>query len=330
MAVLDISNSPWLTPVWDKLQQFYQADRIPHALLFYGASGIGKKDIAHAYAQQLLCEQVESGDACGVCASCKMFVVESHPDCSWLKLEEGATSIKIEQVRSLSAYLSQAPSNGVRKVVVMESAETCQDKSANALLKTLEEPLGNTVIILLSASRAAMPITITSRCTQVAFPMPTLAMAQAWLSQRDCPKDASIPLLYKLSAGAPYQIESWLHNADTTPVFVGLVNTFWLRKTAIYEVVGLWQKKPVIDLLDCLNVIVLERILLASGVQDNAESALPPALHDQMIERCSLDALYALYDYQLTIYAEIHTGVVWHMNRLLYALYDRWQSTIVR
>lgn len=89
-------------------------------------------------------------------------------------------------------------------------------------------------------------------------------------------------------------------------------------------------KKPVIDMLDYLNVILLERLLLASGVQGLTQSVLPLEMHKNISEVCPIDTLYALYDYQLTVYAEIHSGVVWHMNRLLYALYDRWQSTLVR
>jgi len=202
-----MSNSlyPWQETSWQQLQSLRQ--RMPHAILFHGAAGIGKADFIEQFAQSLLCEAVKpDGHACGECASCGWFSQQNHPDYRRVRPEsledepaaegedgvEGETKkakaskapskeIKIEQIRSLADFMNISTHRQGLRVVVLYPAEALNMPASNALLKTLEEPPPGTVFLLASNSLDRLLPTILSRCRKFAMPMPSHAEALAWL-----------------------------------------------------------------------------------------------------------------------------------------------------
>jgi len=202
-----MSNSlyPWQETSWRQLQSLRQ--RMPHAILFHGAAGIGKADFIEQFAQSLLCEAVKpDGHACGECASCGWFSQQNHPDYRRVRPEsledepaaegeEGAEAetkkaksskapskeIKIEQIRSLADFMNISTHRQGLRVVVLYPAEALNMPASNALLKTLEEPPPGTVFLLASNSLDRLLPTILSRCRKFAMPMPNHAEALAWL-----------------------------------------------------------------------------------------------------------------------------------------------------
>ena len=150
-----------------QLQQLLQEDRLPHALLFYGVRGIGKFLTAGVLAAALLCGEKE---ACGNCLSCRELLSDGHPD-FFVLAPEGKTvrMIKIEQIRNLQAAIAKMPYHSERQVVIIDQADAMNEAAANCLLKTLEEPQGKTVFILLAEKRDALPDTVISRCMLVPF-----------------------------------------------------------------------------------------------------------------------------------------------------------------
>jgi DNA polymerase-3 subunit delta' len=202
-----MSNSiyPWQESSWQQLQLLRQ--RMPHAILFHGAAGIGKSDFIEAFAQGLLCEAVlPDGHACGVCGSCGWFSQQNHPDYRRVRpeaLEDELTGegeegdgeakkaaksakapskeIKIEQIRNLSDFMNISTHRQGLRVVVLYPAEALNMPASNALLKTLEEPPPGTVFLLASNSLDRLLPTILSRCRKFALPMPSHAEALAWL-----------------------------------------------------------------------------------------------------------------------------------------------------
>jgi len=150
------------------LQQGLKSGRTAHAYLFTGPEGVGKRAVALALAQALNCQHgdaVEEG--CGVCLSCRKIAKGLHPDVQ--VIEPAGPTLKIEQVRELEADAALGPYEGKRKVFVVDGAEKMTEQAANALLKTLEEPPGRTVLVLLSTATSALPLTIVSRCQVVIF-----------------------------------------------------------------------------------------------------------------------------------------------------------------
>lgn len=150
------------------LQRGLAAGRIAHAYLFTGPGGIGKRAAALALAQALNCQRGEAvDDGCGACQSCRKIARGLHPDVQ--VIEPGGATLKIEQVRALQADAALGPYEAKRKVFILDRAEKMTEQAANALLKTLEEPPGWTVIVLLTTTPSALPSTIVSRCQMVTF-----------------------------------------------------------------------------------------------------------------------------------------------------------------
>ncbi|NOQ52579.1 MAG: DNA polymerase III subunit delta' [Desulfuromonadaceae bacterium] len=148
----------------DILQRSLKNQRIAHAYLFDGPDGVGKRLVALALARALFCQ---TGDGCGDCPPCRKVDHNNHPDLHLVDAE--GTSIKIDQVRSLQQDLSLRPLEGKYKVCLIDGAEQLNPAAANALLKTLEEPQPNTVIILLTSQPEKLLPTIRSRCQRLPF-----------------------------------------------------------------------------------------------------------------------------------------------------------------
>jgi DNA polymerase-3 subunit delta' len=176
--------------------------RLPHALLLHGPAGIGKVEFARALAAGALCEDPRGGIACEACASCHWFSQGNHPDYREIVPEaaledeeaaeaEGAKAdkpkslvIKIEQVRALADFVSLTTHRAGYRVLLIHPAETLHPAAANALLKTLEEPPANTLIVLVSDQPARLLATIRSRCRRLALHAPPRAAAIAWLAEQ--------------------------------------------------------------------------------------------------------------------------------------------------
>ncbi len=136
--------------------------------LFVGAPGAGKLDAAYAVAQAILCEREEVEGACGACDACVRVVRHTHPDVRYYA-PESATGYLIAQTRALLDDVPLAPIRSTNKVYIIDRAEQLRANTANALLKTLEEPPLGVTFILLGTSTDVMLPTIVSRCQCVPF-----------------------------------------------------------------------------------------------------------------------------------------------------------------
>ncbi len=158
-------------PRVEYLRKILSENKFPHAVIFSGVEGIGKRKIAENCAAALLCENPNDGEACGVCASCKILAAGNHPDFYVVEPEKSKTAqnIKIGQIRALQSEVLLQPNISSCRVVIIDGAEFMNNAAANCLLKTLEEPTGQTIFILTTANRAGLLMTIRSRCGTVNF-----------------------------------------------------------------------------------------------------------------------------------------------------------------
>ncbi|AIC18956.1 DNA polymerase III delta prime subunit [Pseudomonas chlororaphis subsp. aureofaciens] len=192
---------PWQDELW---QQLAGRAQHAHAYLLHGPAGIGKRALAERLMARLLCQHPAGLDACGQCKSCLLLQAGSHPDNYVLEPEEADKAIKVDQVRELVSFVVQTAQLGGRKVVLIEPVESMNINASNALLKSLEEPSGDTVLLLVSHQPSRLLPTIKSRCVQQACPLPSEAMSLQWLSKAlpDCSEEERVELL-TLAAGSP-------------------------------------------------------------------------------------------------------------------------------
>ena len=203
---------PWQQDAWRSLTARLDESRLPHALLITGEAGLGKGLLAAAFARLALCRSPQDGTACGSCSSCAQFAAGTHADFNRIELEERdgkagedgqlKSAISVEQIRDLIGNLTLSSSRqGGRKVALIEPAELMSISAANSLLKTLEEPPADTLLMLVSAAPSRLPATVRSRCQSLALAAPEPGAALAWLNARQARPDW--PVLLGLCGGAP-------------------------------------------------------------------------------------------------------------------------------
>lgn len=154
----------------DTVRRLLAASRrgVAHAYLLHGPDGIGKRAVADAFAAWLLCEQ-PGDDACGTCRQCTRTQAGTHPDLQVVARDEERRDIRIEQARALVRSLGLRPMMARRKVAIVDGAHLLNEQSQNALLKTLEEPPGASVVILTATRASQLLPTVRSRCQAIAL-----------------------------------------------------------------------------------------------------------------------------------------------------------------
>lgn len=194
---------PWHEPVWRQLQARLAAGRLPHALLLVGPQGLGKFSFAQRLAAALLCTARDiDGDACGRCRACLLFQAGSHPDYCVIQPVEEGKAIRVDQIRELSNFLGLTAHAGGYQIALLAPADRLNLNAANSLLKTLEEPAGASVLILVTANPARLPATVRSRCQWVRFDRPPFEVALAWLGSR-VSNGVDARVVLEVAGGAP-------------------------------------------------------------------------------------------------------------------------------
>lgn len=172
---------PWQVDLWRQLAGRAQH---AHAYLLHGPAGIGKRLLAEQLMALLLCQRPVEARACGECKACQLLAAQTHPDHYVLEPEDVDKAIRVDQVRDLVGFVTQTAQLGGRKVILLEPAEAMNLNAANALLKSLEEPSGDTVLLLISHQPSRLLPTIKSRCVQQACPLPGRQQSLDWLAAR--------------------------------------------------------------------------------------------------------------------------------------------------
>lgn len=198
---------PWQAKQWSLLWEAKKKNRLPHALLFAGAMGLGKMQFAEEFSAVLLCESpVAEENACGTCHACRLVRAKSHPDLILVVPDEMGQIIKIDQVRSVVSVSNETVMQGGCRVIIINPAHAMNQYAANALLKTLEEATPKTLFILISEQNLRLPLTIKSRCQKIVFQKPTRQVALAWLRSKLASSEIDLELLLDIAEGAPLQV----------------------------------------------------------------------------------------------------------------------------
>lgn len=192
---------PWNQVHFAKLAELERSQHLGHAYLIQGQKGLGKESLVKDFSAYLFCQKPDKKNACGDCQPCHLFSAGTHPDFKYIGLEEGASQIKIEQVRDSRNFLANTPLMGKYKILLIHSAEKMNINAANALLKNLEEPASGTLLFLLSHQPGLLLPTIRSRCQQLKITRPSEDVALQWLQKHISEEQAKLCL--QLTFGAP-------------------------------------------------------------------------------------------------------------------------------
>jgi DNA polymerase-3 subunit delta' len=187
------------------LRRTLAQERFPHAFLFVGPEGIGKRTFARTLAQALLCPRTREVDLdpCETCPSCLQVKAGTHPDLIEVERPEDRHELPIRVIRDLCLELGLKPMHGTRRIAIVNDADDLSDEAANAFLKTLEEPPPGAVLILIGTSAEVQLDTIISRCRVVRFdPLPASELASLLREQGVTSDPAAAQRLADLGEGS--------------------------------------------------------------------------------------------------------------------------------
>ncbi|WNO10932.1 DNA polymerase III subunit delta' [Teredinibacter sp. KSP-S5-2] len=240
-AILPMPPYRWQDKVWQEFIDNISADRLPHAMLLTGVAGTGVETLAIAMGQFLLCQSPMGKISCGRCKSCMLLSSGNHPDMVVISPEEPGKQIKVDEIRTLADFVGKTSQQGAKKIIVIHPADALNINAANALLKNLEEPAGDTVFLLVSSSLSQVLPTIRSRCLKLVLPLPEKHLAEEWLKSVHVEQPGAI---LEAAGGAPLLAKSWADSEylqERQKLLQSLV-ALSLSQTTPIETAKVWAK----------------------------------------------------------------------------------------
>ena len=289
---------PWHQENWLRLRQSIAADRMPHGLLLTRPEGLGKAQFCVQSAAAMLCTSpADDGMACGQCKNCHLFRAGTHPDYRRIEPEEPGKAIRIDTIREFTAKEALTSQGGGYKVIIIEPADAMNSSAANSLLKTLEEPVARTLMVLITSKPVRLPATIRSRCQKIPFTVPDHKTATDWLAPQIGQQDAT--LLLSLASGSPLQALA-LTQGDALKVRSAVLDEFCkvlARKTDPVSVAARWNTLQLPQLLGWMSgwLIDLIRLKMVPATENLINRDQKERLQALALA-IELKALYALLD----------------------------------
>jgi DNA polymerase-3 subunit delta' len=261
---------PWQIEHWHQFRQQLAQQRLPHAIIVSGVAGLGQLALAEHMVAAILCENLTE-QHCGQCHSCQLLAAGSHSEHTVIRPEEIGKQIKIEQIRELKQKQTLTSTLSVWKTVIIEPADAMNINAYNSLLKLLEEPSDNTLLILVSSQVDKLPITILSRCQKYILRAPSQQQAIEWLNGQGQYENSHLVQLLALSSQAPLSVLNMLET-DTLGYLKQIDHDFSaMVKGNINPVISAkeWQKYDLVLVFNYLQILVKNSVIKHSESDDN-------------------------------------------------------------
>ncbi|MBA4691974.1 MAG: DNA polymerase III subunit delta' [Pseudomonas sp.] len=318
---------PWQVDLWRQLAGRAQH---AHAYLLHGPAGIGKRLLAEQLMALLLCQRPVEARACGECKACQLLAAQTHPDHYVLEPEEVDKAIRVDQVRDLVGFVTQTAQLGGRKVILLEPAEAMNLNAANALLKSLEEPSGDTVLLLISHQPSRLLPTIKSRCVQQACPLPGRQQSLDWLAARLPELGPELrEQLLTLAAGSPLAALK-LHEQKVLELraqVVDGVKKLLKQQQSASQLAEGWNALPLILLFDwfCEWAHLILRYQMAGDEAELGAADMQKVLQ-YLAQKSSQQKVIALQDWLLEHRQKVLGKANLNRVLLLEALLEQWAT----
>ena len=239
------------------LLSLHTNNQLPHAALITSVSGVGLASVASSLCATLLCER-DNGSPCGECRSCSRVSAGTHGDYRWVEVAEGKASIGVDQIREAGDFVTKTAGYGSQKILVISDAEKMTAGASNALLKTLEEPQGNSLIVLLSQRTWLLPATIRSRCQTWRLPALTAA------SSIDHLRAAGVAVPSGISGNdrALERLVLWVIDgkAEARAVVMNMVEAMLSTDMSVADASGVLQGFELTDSVEAVALALEERL----------------------------------------------------------------------
>ncbi len=276
---------PWQSDLAQLWLDYRERQREPHAVLLTGPKGVGKRCAATWMAMQRLAPDAFT--------TLPVYPAEpfTHSDLRWITCEDDKKSIGIEQIRALVAEMNLTSYEGHGKVAIIEPANDMTVNAANSLLKTLEEPPGDALLILIADRLGKLPATILSRCQRIDISVPPESIAIDWLN-RLSPGGSWLDAL-RMSGGAPLAAIEAIDQLDTSSALANDLRTLGSNRGSAVEVAARWAKIEPSFVLNWLSQQLRLAIVASAAGRSAAEGLL---IDDSVLRRVDTRNLFCYLD----------------------------------
>jgi DNA polymerase III subunit delta' len=319
---------PWQSENWNTVHLTNRTDRMAHAILFTGPIGIGLQHFVKCLTAGLLCEHpVDGTHACGDCRSCLLIQGESHPDLFIVEPEETGKQIKVDEIRKLIASIHLKSQYAGYKIAVITPADAMSRNAANSLLKTLEEPPGRSLLILLSHRPNLLPVTIRSRCQHFRFNPAFDEETAGWVDE-NLESNKNAEYLLKMAGGAPLAIEEMLESKAMEYQQNILDDLFALKEMQEdpVKVAEKWKTYDTSQVLLWLSQLLADMIRIKSLAQPvKISDSIVIGRLQELIKQLELRELTGFYQLLLENYSMSMSAISYNAQGLLEDVIIFWQ-----
>lgn len=313
----------WQQENYLNLLEAYKKNHLPHAVIFSGEVGLGKLDLAKYFSKTILCSKKKERDSdklsfCNICQSCHLFDLGHHADFKLIQPEETSAVIKIDQVRAASEFVQHTAQRGEYKIIIINLAEQLNIAGTNALLKSLEEPQGKTLFILITEKISSLLPTLLSRCQKISFTPPSAQIAKSWLLESMAPgldgedkqdkqeqfDTARLDLALYLANNAPLRAKEILilEQDVTFKSFTKDLISYFCQAKSVVEFSEVWHKYDLNLIINFMQLVIIYLIKQVSGVKNSAELfSLPNQTKQKIFEAYRKQDLSNMYQKMIEI-----------------------------
>ena len=301
---------PWQEKNWSDLVLRAKQDRLSHAYIVSGPSGIGKFDFVHKFSKYLLCGSPINDLPCDECPDCILYD-NVHPNLRTLMPESEGSEIKVDQVRSLIEFFSVTGHSNRLKICLINEAHRLNINATNALLKTLEEPAGSSIILLCSSQLGLLSPTLKSRCQKFPIDIPSREISHNWL-KANIKKRVDPDILARVGETCPLKLRELIETDCLVKQEAFLTNFLNLLKgraqvrDVINDAMSLGEHHASYCLMQVLSRGIVLFLSNQESVSNSAEDNFIKILNGSSLAKRALALrLFKYYDQTNEAYEEI-------------------------